>query len=110
PRLSALAAVIAINVLPDKWQVCKGIAAIRPGAAAPCYERPMDGTVLALFLAATFVGGIATGLAGFAFGLIVSGVWLHVISPLQTTALIVFYGLFSQSYGIWTVRHSFNWR
>ena len=70
----------------------------------------MDGTVLALFLAATFVGGIATGLAGFAFGLIVSGVWLHVISPLQTTALIVFYGLFSQSYGIWTVRHSFNWR
>ena len=70
----------------------------------------MDGTVLALFLAAAFVGGIATGLAGFAFGLIVSGVWLHVITPLQTTGLIVFYGLFSQSYGIWTVRHVFNWR
>jgi hypothetical protein len=70
----------------------------------------MDGTVLALFLAATFVGGIATGLAGFAFGLVVSGVWLHIITPVQTASLIVGYGVFAQAYGIWKTRHAFNWR
>jgi uncharacterized protein len=70
----------------------------------------MDGIALALFLTATFVGGVATGLAGFAFGLVVSGVWLHIITPVQTASLIVGYGLFVQSYGIWTLRHAFNWR
>jgi uncharacterized membrane protein YfcA len=70
----------------------------------------MDGTVLALFLAATFVGGIATGLAGFAFGLVVSGIWLHIITPVQTASLIVGYGLFVQAYGIWKTRHAFNRR
>jgi uncharacterized membrane protein YfcA len=70
----------------------------------------MDGTVLILFLAATFVGGVTTGLAGFAFGLVVSGVWLHIITPLQTASLIVGYGLFVQAYGIWKMRHAFNWR
>ncbi len=70
----------------------------------------MDGITLALFLTATFVGGVATGLAGFAFGLVVSGVWLHIITPVQTASLIVGYGLFVQSYGIWTLRHAFNWR
>ena len=70
----------------------------------------MDGSILTLFLAATFVGGIATGLAGFAFGLVVSGVWLHIFTPLQTASLIVGYGLFVQAYGIWKMRHAFNWR
>jgi uncharacterized membrane protein YfcA len=70
----------------------------------------MDGVVLVLFLISTFVGGIVTGLAGFAFGLVVSGVWLHIITPLQTASLIVGYGLFVQGYGIWKLRHALNWR
>ena len=70
----------------------------------------MDGTVIALFMAATFVGGIATGLAGFAFGLVVSGVWLHIITPLQTASLIVGFGLFVQSYGLWRLRSTLRWR
>jgi len=70
----------------------------------------MDALSLAIFLAATFVGGVATGLAGFAFGLVVSGVWLHIITPVQTASLIIGYGVFVQSYGIWTLRHAFNWR
>jgi uncharacterized membrane protein YfcA len=70
----------------------------------------MDGTVLALFLISTFAGGIVTGLAGFAFGLVVSGVWLHIITPLQTASLIVGYGLFVQGYGIWKLRNALNWR
>jgi uncharacterized membrane protein YfcA len=70
----------------------------------------MDGTVLALFLVSTFVGGIVTGLAGFAMGLVVSGVWLHILTPVETAALIVAYGLLVQTYGIWKMRHALNGR
>lgn len=70
----------------------------------------MDGTVLALFLIAAFVGGLTSGLAGFALGLVVSGVWLHILTPIQTAILIVGYGLVTQSYGIWKLRHALNWR
>jgi uncharacterized membrane protein YfcA len=70
----------------------------------------MDGTVLGLYLLATFVGGVVTGLAGFAMGLVVSGVWLHILTPIQTAILIVGYALLVQSYGIWKLRHALNWR
>lgn len=69
----------------------------------------MDGVVLGLFLLAAFIGGFASGLAGFAMGFVVSGVWLHLISPAQTTALIVGYGLWTQGYGVWKLRHALNW-
>lgn len=70
----------------------------------------MDGIVLGLFLFATFVGGVTTGLSGFALGLVVSAVWLHILTPLQTATLIIGYGLLSQGYGIWTLRHALDWR
>ncbi|HEY5380308.1 MAG TPA: sulfite exporter TauE/SafE family protein [Pseudolabrys sp.] len=70
----------------------------------------MDGAVLALFLCSVFIGGIVTGLAGFAMGLVVSGIWLHILTPQQTAALIVGYGLLVQSYSIWKLRHALNWR
>ncbi len=43
----------------------------------------MDGVTLALFIAAAFFGGLTSGLSGFAMGLVVSGVWLHIIMPSQ---------------------------
>ena len=70
----------------------------------------MDGFVLGLFLLAAFIGGFASGLAGFAMGFIVSGIWLHLISPIQTAALIAGYGLCTQGYGVWKLRRSLNWR
>lgn len=70
----------------------------------------MDGIDLGLFLAATFLGGLTSGLTGFAAGLVVSGVWLHVITPTQTAVLIAAYGLISQGYGIWKVRKALQWR
>jgi len=70
----------------------------------------MDGTIIALFLVATFFGGFTSGLTGFAAGLVVSGVWLHIITPLQTAVLIAAYGIVNQSYGIWKVRHALQWR
>lgn len=70
----------------------------------------MDGTVLGLYLLAAFLGGLTTGIAGFALGLVVSGIWLHIISPVQTAILISGYGLLTQGYGIWRMRHAFDWR
>ena len=70
----------------------------------------MDGIVLGLFLLAAFLGGFASGLAGFAMGFVVAGIWLHIITPIQTTALIVGYGLWTQGYGVWKLRHVLDWR
>lgn len=69
----------------------------------------MDGLSLTLFLVATFFGGITTGVAGFAMGLVVSGVWLHILTPLQTATLITGYGLLLQGYSTWRFRRSLNW-
>ena len=70
----------------------------------------MDGLFLALFLLATFIGGLTTGAAGFAMGLVVSGIWLRILTPIQTAILIAGYGLLTQSYGIWKLRHALSWR
>ena len=70
----------------------------------------MDNIGLGLFLFAAFLGGFASGLAGFAMGFVVSGIWLHIITPIQTTALVVGYGLWTQGYGVWKLRRSLNWR
>jgi hypothetical protein len=43
---------------------------------------------------------VTSGLAGFAIDLVVSEIWLHVITPIQTATLIVGYGLLTQSYAI----------
>jgi len=71
---------------------------------------PLDATALILFLLSAFVGGVTTGLAGFAMGLVVSGVWLHILTPVQTAALIVGYGLFVQAHGAWRFRRSVDLR
>jgi uncharacterized membrane protein YfcA len=70
----------------------------------------MDGIVLGFFLLAAFVGGFASGLAGFAMGFVVSGIWLHILTPVQTTALIVGYGLLTQGYGVWKLRQALAWK
>jgi uncharacterized membrane protein YfcA len=70
----------------------------------------MDGTVLGLYLLATFIGGMTTGIAGFAMGLVVSGIWLHILTPIQTAALIVGYALLAQTFSIWKLRQAMSWR
>jgi len=70
----------------------------------------MATTALIIFVLSAFVGGIVTGLAGFAMGLVVSGIWLHILTPAQTAVLIASYGIITQPYGIWKLRHALNWR
>lgn len=70
----------------------------------------MDGHLLLLFLSATFLGGFVSGFSGFAMGLVVSGIWLHIITPIQTAVLIAGYGLLTQGYGIAKLRRELSWQ
>ena len=70
----------------------------------------MDGHLLLPFILATFLGGFVSGFSGFAMGIVVSGVWLHIITPIQTAALIAGYGLLTQGYGIAKLRHELSWQ
>jgi uncharacterized membrane protein YfcA len=64
---------------------------------------PLD---LAVFLTATFVAALVAGVAGFAFGLVAAAAWLHVLTPLQTTTLVVAFGLIVQGYSVWKLRRA----
>jgi uncharacterized protein len=72
----------------------------------------MDGMTLELllFLLATFGGALVAGLTGFAFGLVVSAIWLYILTPLQTATLIIAFGLLVQGYSVWKLRGALDWR
>jgi uncharacterized membrane protein YfcA len=61
---------------------------------------------LVVFVFATFLGGLIAGVAGFAFGLIASAIWLHVITPAQSAALISGYAIVVQGLAIWKLRNA----
>jgi hypothetical protein len=61
---------------------------------------------LAIFLAAAFLGAVVTGLSGFAFGLVASGIWLHVITPVQSAVLIAAFACIVQGMATWRMRHA----
>jgi hypothetical protein len=53
----------------------------------------MDMITLGLFLAAAFADDLVSGVSGFAMGLVVSGVWLYIITLGQSALLIVLCGV-----------------
>ena len=61
---------------------------------------------VALFIFAAFVGALVTGVAGFAFGLIASAIWLHAITPTQSAALIAAFAIVIQGATLWKLRHA----
>jgi uncharacterized membrane protein YfcA len=71
----------------------------------------MDGFPLELpiFVVATFAGALVSGLSGFAFGLVVSSIWLYILTPLQTATLIIAFGLIVQGYSVWNLRRALDW-
>jgi uncharacterized membrane protein YfcA len=66
----------------------------------------VPGSELSIFLLATFAAALVAGLAGFAFGLVAAAAWLHVISPNDTAALIVGFGLLVQGVAVWKLRRA----
>jgi uncharacterized protein len=69
-----------------------------------------DPFALTIFVLGTATASFVTGLAGFAFGLIAATIWLYALTPVQTTSLIVTYGLLVQGYAVWKLRHTINIR
>jgi uncharacterized protein len=61
---------------------------------------------LVVFVLATFLGSLIAGVAGFAFGLIASAIWLHIITPAESAALISGYAIVVQGFAIWKLRNA----
>jgi len=64
---------------------------------------------IALFATATFAAAMVAGVAGFAFGLIASAVWLYILTPLQTATLIIWFGLVVQGYAVIKLWYAVSW-
>lgn len=63
---------------------------------------------LVLLIAAGFSAGVVSGLSGFAFAMVAQAVWLHILTPLQTTTLTVASSLPAQFLTLWTLRHALS--
>jgi uncharacterized membrane protein YfcA len=76
------------------------------------WSEHMDGMSLELplFLFATFAGAFIAGLSGFAFGLVAASLWLYILTPSQSAALIIGFGLLVQGYSVWKLRRALDWR
>jgi hypothetical protein len=61
---------------------------------------------IALVSLGAFMGGLAAGAAGFAFGIVATAVWLHAIDPIHSTILVVSGGTIIQAGTIWPLRRS----
>ena len=90
---------------PVTWETMQALLAL-------FWSGHMDGFSLDLliFLIATFAGALVAGLSGFAFGLVAASIWLFILTPLQTTTLIIAFGLIVQGYSVWKLRHALDWR
>jgi uncharacterized membrane protein YfcA len=70
----------------------------------PAVAAALTPPTLTLLLAGAFFGAIAAGGAGFAFALVASAIWLHALTPVQTTFLVVACGLLLHVTLIWPAR------
>jgi uncharacterized membrane protein YfcA len=61
-----------------------------------------------IFLVGTFIAAFVVGLAGFAFGMVASSIWLFALPPAQTTTLIVAYALLVLGHATWRLRGSID--
>lgn len=67
---------------------------------------PLAAPELALYLAGVLVAAFVAGFAGFAFGIVAAGIWLHAIAPAQIVALIAGYALLFQGHAVWKLRRA----
>ena len=68
----------------------------------------LSAQTIGLVVLGGFLGGIATGAAGFAYGVVASSIWLHVISPVHVALLVVAGGLVNQASLVWTIRRTID--
>jgi uncharacterized membrane protein YfcA len=75
----------------------------------PALAAALSLKTLAVVWLGGFLGGIATGAAGFAYGIVATSIWLHAISPLHAAMLVVSGGLIMQSGLVYKMRRTLNW-
>src|SRR5436190_8894033 len=96
--------------LPVKWGSLHASAA-RSNVGSEQMDSSLGLNIFTLlFLSGTFVAALVAGLGGFAFGIIAAAVWLYILTPVQTAALIVSLGLVVQGYAVWKLRGALQWR
>lgn len=76
----------------------------------PAIAAVLQPSTLGLLWLGGFLGGVAAGGAGFAFALVSSSIWLHVLDPLHATLLIVACSTLMQFGTVWQLRHHVDLR
>jgi uncharacterized protein len=76
--------------------------------ADPALHTLLNASTLGLIMLGAFLGGIASGAAGFAYGVVATAIWLHAIPPVLAAMLVAAGGLTIQSGMVWTMRRSVN--
>ena len=80
------------------------------GACSPIpRSRRLTLKTLSIVWLGGFLGGVASGAAGFAYGVVATAIWLHAISPLHATILVVSGGLIIQSSLVFKMRRALDW-
>jgi uncharacterized membrane protein YfcA len=69
----------------------------------------LTATGIAIFASTAFAAALVAGIAGFAFGLVAAGIWLHLLTPLETATLIVALGALVQGISVWHLRRALDW-
>jgi hypothetical protein len=76
----------------------------------PAVQAVLSVQTLSLLWLGAFLGGMASGAAGFAYGVVATAIWLHALTPLHAAMLVVSGGLMIQSGLIWPMRRSVDMR
>src|SRR5262249_5591676 len=99
------------TLMLSRWRAGSRDCAYCAQAAIRAAGATVDGSVatISIYLAATFVAALVTGIAGFAFGLVAAAVWLHILTPLKTATLIIAFGLVVQGVSVWKLRGALRW-
>src|SRR3954462_338582 len=74
--------------------------------ADPAIAAALTTETFAVLWLGAFLGGLAAGGAGFAFGIVASSIWLHALDPVHATMLVVSGGTIIQVGTMWPLRRS----
>ena len=66
----------------------------------------LSAQTIGLVVLGGFLGGMASGAAGFAYGVVATSIWLHAISPIHAALLVVSGGLINQCGLVWAMRRT----
>jgi uncharacterized membrane protein YfcA len=66
----------------------------------------LSAQTIGLVVLGGFLGGMASGAAGFAYGVVATSIWLHAISPIHAALLVVSGGLINQIGLVWAMRRT----